>query len=388
MILLDKPYVSEYLKGRIAMHNIPVLDTPEARAALGASPNLMPAERFSAMAREAEAPRLYANSENAIGWIARHLADTGLPDRIDRFKNKVRFRQLLQPMYPDYGFAAVAFDELDEVDPSFYGKPFIIKPAVGFFSLGVHKVESDEQWPQTVAAIRDEVDSIRSQYPEQVLAVDTFIIEENIPGDEYAVDVYWDEAGQPVILNILYHMFPDENHLNDRVYVTSPDIVREHLAGFTELMDSIGRLAGLKNFPSHIELRLDADGRVGLIEANPMRFAGWCVADLTWHAWGIDPYSMYLCGERPDWDALIAQREGTVTSVVIADISSDVATSDIAAVDYDAFTRHFTEPLELRRIDWTEYPVFAFMFARHTKDNLSELDSILRSDLKEYLRMK
>ncbi|MBU1001970.1 MAG: ATP-grasp domain-containing protein [Proteobacteria bacterium] len=387
MILLDKPYVSEYLKWRIAMHGIPVLDTPEARAALGPSPYLVPAERFAAMVRESGMPRLYANSENAIGWIAEHLADTDLPDRIDRFKNKVRFRELLRPLYPEYGFLAVEFDRLDEVDVSALSKPFIIKPAVGFFSLGVHKVDSDDQWPQTVAAIRAEVDGIRTQYPRQVLAVETFIIEENIPGAEYAVDVYWDDAGQPVILNILHHLFPDEHHLNDRVYVTSPDIVREHLSGFTALMGQLGHLAGLRNFPAHIELRLDDDGRIGLIEANPMRFAGWCVADMTWHAWGIDPYSAYLRDERPDWDALCARREGTVTSVTIADVAADVVSSEIRDVDYDAFTRHFSQPLELRRIDWTEYPVFAFMFARHIKGQQAELDSILHSDLKEYLRL-
>lgn len=388
MILLDKPYVSEYLKGRIAMHGIPVLDTPEARAALGPSPNLVPADRFAAMAREGMVPRIYANSENAIGWIAEHLADTDLPERIERFKNKVRFRELLRPLYPDYGFAAVEFERLDEVDVSAISKPFIIKPAVGFFSLGVHKVDSDAQWPQTVAAIRAEVDGIRAQYPRQVLAVDTFIIEEIIPGDEYAIDVYWDEAGQPVILNILQHLFPDEHHVNDRVYVTSPDIVREHLAGFTALMGRLGRLAGLKNFPAHVELRLAGDGRIGLIEANPMRFAGWCVADMTWHAWGIDPYGTYLRGERPDWEILCARREGTVTSVIIADLPPDVSGNAVRDVDYDAFTRHFSQPLELRRIDWTEYPVFAFMFARHAKGDLAELDSILRSDLKEYLRLR
>lgn len=387
MLLLDKPYVSEYLKGRIAMHDLPVLDTPVARAALGDSPNLLPAGQFAGLARSAGRPRLYANSENAIGWIAEHLADTDLPDAIDRFKNKVRFRELLKPLYPDYRFAGVALDELDTVDPAAFAKPFIIKPAVGFFSLGVHRVDSDAAWPAVVAAIRAEVDSIRRQYPQQVLAVDTFIIEENIPGEEYAVDVYWDERGEPVIMNILHHWFPDEHQVNDRVYVTSPDIVREHLGAFTELLAEVGRLAQLKNFPAHMELRLD-EGQIGLIEGNPMRFAGWCVADMTWHAWGLDPYSSYFKGQCPNWEALCAEREGTMTSVTIAEVASDVDPARVADVDYDAFTRHFSQPLELRRIDWNEYPVFAFMFARHKAGDTAELESILRSDLKEYLRLK
>lgn len=388
MIILDKPYVSEYLKGRIAAHRIPVLDTPQARAALGDSPNLVSADAFAARVKSGEAPRLYTNSENAIGWVAERLGFSGLPELVDRFKNKERFRELVRPMFPEYVFEGVDFDDLDGVDPSRFAKPFIVKPAVGFFSLGVHKVDADEQWPGVVAAIRAEVDGIRSQYPGQVLDTGRFIIEENIPGEEYAVDVYWDEAGEPVILNVLHHIFPDENNVNDRVYVTSPAIVREHGERFRALMGEMGRLAGISNFPAHVELRLDADGAVGFIEANPMRFAGWCVADMTWHAWGYDPYAAYLNGERPDWDALCAEYEGTVTSVTIADVAADVNPADVAEVDYTGFRDRFTEPLEVRRIDWTEYPVFAFLFARHAADDLDELDAVLRSDLKEHLVLK
>ena len=387
MIILDKPYVSDYLKGRIAAKRIPVLDTPAARAALGDSPNLMGRDEFVARVRDGHAPRLYANSENAIGWVAENLRFCGLPDLVDRCKDKERFRELVRPMFPDYRFEGVDFDDLDAVDPSLFAKPFIIKPAVGFFSLGVHKVDDDAQWPETVTAIRAEVGGIHSQYPDQVLDTGRFIIEENIPGEEYAVDVYWNAEGEAVILNVLHHSFPDENNVADRVYVTSPAIVREHGERFRALLEEMGRLAGIRNFPAHVELRLDEAGNIGFIEANPLRFAGWCVADMTWHAWGYDPYTTYLNGERPDWEALCAAREGTVTSVVIADVASDVDPADVADVDYAALRERFSDPLEIRRIDWKEYPVFAFVFARHKEGETEELDEMLRSDLKEYLRM-
>lgn len=387
MILLDKPYVSDFLKQTILDNKIPVLDSAAARRALGDCECLVSEQQFVDLVRKDGTPRLYSNSENAIGWMAEHLGFTGLPDFIALFKDKVRFRELMRPLYPEYNFQGVAFEDLADIDPARFAKPFIIKPAVGFFSLGVHKVDSDAAWPEVVAAIRREVKHIQEQYPEQVLAVDQFIIEESIPGEEFAVDVYWNDAGEPVILNILHHIFPDEDHVNDRAYVSSADIMRERHDVFAALMRRIGDLAKLKNFPAHVELRVAGDD-LGLIEVNPMRFAGWCVADLTWHAWGFNPYLAYLKGDAPNWDALCAEREGTTTSVVIADIDSAVDTARIQEVDYEAFTAAFTKPLELRRIDWTEYPVFAFLFAQHTEATIGELDPVLASDLNEYLRLK
>jgi hypothetical protein len=40
-------------------------------------------------------------------------------------------------------------------------------------------------------------------YPEQVLDTRSFLIEEYIEGDEFALDAYFDGDGNPVILNIL-----------------------------------------------------------------------------------------------------------------------------------------------------------------------------------------
>lgn len=387
MILLDKPYVSDFLRETLERGSLPVLDTAASRAALGECPCLTGQDEFLRRVREQDSPRLYSNSENAIDWIADNLGFTDIPERIRLFKDKVAFREMLRPMYPDYVFRGVPLDELDGVNPADFAKPFIVKPSVGFFSLGVHVVESDADWQPIVAAIHAEVDEIKSQYPAQVLGVDTFIIEESIPGEEFAVDVYWDADGEPVILNVLAHLFADATSVNDRVYVTSRAVVEPNLERFGKVLGEMGRLAGLRDFPGHVELRVDEDGNVGFIEGNPMRFAGWCVADLTWHAWGMNPYETYLKGEHPDWDAIFARRGDMVTSVTIADISADTA-ARIESVDYDAFTGRYTSPLELRRIDYTEYPVFAFLFAEHEPDKLGELDPILASDLSEFLTLR
>jgi hypothetical protein len=386
MFILEAPYVSDFLKQTILDRQSPVLANDVAVKHFGPeAPVLCSAQDF--VARTSPDLPVYSNSENAIDWIGTHLQTTGLPDTIRTFKDKVLFRQLIRDMHPDYVFKGVPFEELENVDPSAFPKPFIIKPAVGFFSLGVHKVDSDLDWPKVLDAINKEVSRIRSQYPEQVLSLDHFIIEECIQGEEFAVDVYFGGDGKPVIVNILGHLFASADDVSDRVYLTSPTIIRTWLDRFTDYLGKIGARAGLSHFPAHVELRVDAAGRIMPIEVNPMRFAGWCVADLTFHAWGFNPYVCYLEGKTPDWETILAEREGQAVGVLVADVAGDVDCASITSVDYEAFTARFSDVLELRRIDVREYPVFAFLFARVPENDLSEFRALLHSDLKEFLTL-
>jgi hypothetical protein len=386
MFILEAPYVSDFLKQTIIDHQIPVLANEMALRLFDPDAPFL-CSNGDAAAHAASGMPVYSNSENAIEWIDTHLQATGLPGTIRTFKDKVRFRELIREMHPDFVFKKVPFDELGAIDPSAFPKPFIIKPAVGFFSLGVHKVDSDLDWPKVLDAINKEVSRIRSQYPDQVLSLDHFIIEECIQGEEFAVDVYFGGDGKPVILNILGHLFASANDVSDRVYLTTPTIIRTWLDRFTEYLGKIGDRAGLRHFPAHVELRVDADGRIVPIEVNPMRFAGWCVADLTFHAWGFNPYVYYLEGKTPDWETILAEREGQAVGVLVADVAGDVDCASITSVDYEAFTARFSDPLELRRIDVREYPVFAFLFARVPENDLSEFRALLHSDLKEFLTL-
>ncbi|GAU08528.1 ATP-grasp domain-containing protein [Desulfoplanes formicivorans] len=384
MFILEAPYVSDFLKQTIADRKAPVLANEMAIRHFGPdAPFLCTDDDF--VARSGQGLPVYSNSENAIDWINTHLGTTGLPDTIGVFKDKIRFRELIRDMHPGYVFKGVDFAELEHLDPSAFPKPFIIKPAVGFFSLGVHKVDSDEDWPRVLEAITNEVSRIRSQYPDQVVCLDRFIVEECIQGEEFAVDVYFDHKGEPVILNILGHLFASADDVSDRVYLTSPTIIRTWLDRFTAYLGEMGSRAHLSHFPAHVELRVDKEGHIIPIEVNPMRFAGWCVADLTFHAWGFNPYTYYLDGNKPDWESILAEHEGQAVGVLVADVAADVDCASITRIDYTSLAARFSNPLELRRIDVHEYPVFAFLFARVPENDLREFRELLHSDLKEFL---
>jgi hypothetical protein len=253
--------------------------------------------------------------------------------------------------------------------------------------MGVHKVAEPAEWPNVIRAIRAEMAAVQSLYPAAVLDTTTFIIEDCIEGEELAIDVYYDDEGRPVIVNILLHLFGSDKDVSDRVYFTSAAIIRRYRKRLKTVLADIGRLANLRHFPVHAELRLDGQGRIRPIEVNPMRFGGWCATDIAHHAYGINPYLCYFRQQAPEWDRILAGQSDRVCALLVLDKPGDVPAERIAAFDYDQLLARFEKPLELRRIDYQEYPVFGFLIVETRPENMAELEAILLSDLKEFIQL-
>lgn len=387
MIFVDKPFVSDFFKKTIADNEYPVVLTDMAKA-LGFGDSRNGIDEASAVKEilGSNNLRLYSTSENAIGWIAEHLSATRLPGDIELFKDKARFRSLIKPLFPDFYFQEVSMEALENLSAEDLPMPFIIKPTTGFFSMGVYKVSALEEWRQVKRALRAEIRSVAALYPKEVLDTTMVIIEQCIEGEEFAVDAYYDADGNPVIVGIYQHIFSSAEDVSDRVYMTSKDIVEANLDPFAKFLKDIGNLAKVKNFPVHVEIRRDHSGAIVPIEINPMRFGGWCsTADMTYLAYGFNPYACYLSQKRPNWKEALENQNGKLYSIVVLDNSTGVDARDIDAFDYERLLSRFEHPLELRKIDYKEYPVFGFLFAETSQANFGELERILRSDLKEFI---
>ncbi|MEO0479786.1 MAG: ATP-grasp domain-containing protein, partial [Planctomycetota bacterium] len=152
MFILEEPYVSPQLGDAATRLGAPVLSTGRARRVLPEA-SLASDFEFAAAWRGAPDARLYTNSENALDWICEHLSDTALPGQIEAMKDKVRFRELSAADDPGYQFREVALEDLVTFDPSVFAGPFVAKPAVGFFSLGVEFVESPDGWPAAASRV-------------------------------------------------------------------------------------------------------------------------------------------------------------------------------------------------------------------------------------------
>ena len=390
MFFVDKPYLSEFFKMTVRDHAIPVVDTPQSRE-MGLLPGTVLISESAAIewAQASDAPPIYTTSENALGWISTHLTSGDLPDKVELFKDKARFRRLLQPLFPDFYFKEIKIEDAAKLPTGELPFPLIIKPTVGFMSMGVRKVSSPAEWVDTVASIEQELNRIKGLYPEHVVGTQSFIIEACMPGEEFAVDAYFDANGNPVILGILKHLFSSEADLSDRVYVSSKEIMERHLDEFAGFIGKLGRLAGVKNFAVHVELRRDAKGGLFPIEVNPMRFGGWCTtADLSFHAYGLNPYLCYYAQEKPDWPALFEGKEGLLFSLVVLENSTGISGDRIQSFDYEKACSLFENPLELRKIDFTEYPVFGFLFSETRSGREAELDSMLNVAMGEWISLK
>ena len=387
MIFVDKPYISDFFRQTILKNSFPVVKTDMARE-LGFydKPYFLDQDQAIGQARSAENIAIYTTSENSIGWIAQHLSFIDLPEKIDLFKNKAKFRNLIKPMYPDFFFQELALTEIDDLHIEDIPLPFIIKPAVGFFSMAVYKVDHAGQWADIKESIKKEILSVQDLYPPEVMNTSSFIIEQCIKGDEFAIDAYYDAQGEPVILNIYNHIFSSDSDVSDRVYLSSKEIIESNIDQFRDFLSRIGELSGVKNFPVHVEIRRDQDGLVQPIEINPMRFGGWCTtADMTWYAYGFNSYEYYFSQQRPDWPALLKNKQDKIYAIIVLDNSTGVDGEKITSFDYDALLSNFDTPVDLRKVDYTHYPVFGFLFTETKKDRFSEIQAILKSDLREYI---
>lgn len=386
MILLDKPLVSEFLKQCIRSGDIEALDTGNVLS--GEKINLLTDSQALQKIKDTPGINLHTTSENALAWVYDNLDFSGLPEKINLFKNKVLFRELISDLYPNFFYQEIKVEHLDKIDLRDLPDTFIIKPSVGFFSMGVHKVFNKNSWADVKSKIYTELEEIKAVYPTTVLSLDSFIIEECIEGDEYAFDAYFDDDGKAVVLGVLKHPFGGAEDVSDRVYITSRSIVRENLKVFDDFLAKLGERAQLKNFSLHVEVRIDSIGKLVPIEVNPLRFGAWCTsADLTHHAFSFNPYIYYINKQKPDWEQILASCSDDIYSIVILDNSTGYAAGDILSFDLNKVQSRLSNVLEIRAIDYRQYPIFAILFTRTNPDNYAELDQILHSDLKEFVKI-
>jgi hypothetical protein len=388
MILLGRPYISEFLISTLETNQIQVIHNDVASEFVPhRNLNLISEQESISQFNGSASLLLYTNSENSISWIEKNLSHTSLPGKIKLFKNKILFRNLLHDLYPNYFYKGVSLSSIDNLDVTAFPFPFIIKPAVGFFSLGVHKVRHYDEWKDVVSTIKEEIEHISDLYPVEVLNTAEFVIEECIEGDEFAIDCYFNRDGNPVVLNILKHIFPSETDVNDRVYITSAEIIEKYVNPVTEFLHEIGKRARLSNFPAHVEVRIAENGTVLPIEVNPLRFGGWCsTPDLAWYAFGINLYEYLFHQKTPDWPTLLKDKQNLVYSNIVLNNSTGTEGKCIRSFNYDKLLADFEKPLELRKADYSRFPIFGFLFCETRRENIQELERILMSDLSEYVK--
>lgn len=388
MFLIDKPFVSDFLIKTIKDNNYKIIATKVAKELIKDDSLAWIAEEEAlALLKKNPEISLYSNSENALAWIDQYYGESELSSQLQVLKNKVKFRELIKELFPDFYFKQISIEEIQRLSNDEIRFPFVIKPAVGFFSIGVHIVENEKDWIKAKSELRPE--KLKSIFPENVLNTSNFIIEEFIRGEEYAIDYYYDNNGDAVLLNVLHHLFSSGTDTSDRVYSTSKAIIEKYKIDLEDFLSKIGKELHLKNFPAHAEVRIDENGKIIPIEVNPLRFGGFCTtADLLGVTLGFNEYKCFCENKKPDWDSIFKGKENKIFSVIVLDNNSGIIPSDILRFNYSDLAKDFEKPVLIRELDINNYPVFGFAFIESTANNQKELNDILTSDLRKYIVSK
>lgn len=381
MIILENPYVSEYLIETIKKNKFSVLDNEISRQYFSDRELTSTADAIEILKEEP----LYSNSENSIDWVFENLKNSDILSMIQLSKDKISFRKMLSSIYPDYYFREVSIDEIQNIDVKTLKFPFVLKPSVGFLSFGVYPVKNEKEFDEVISRLKLDIEKLKGVFPLSVVDCTNFLIEEMIEGDEYAIDAYFDEKGEATILNIFQHPFYDENDVSDRIYFTSKDIIKKYLKPFKSLLDKIGAAGNYKNFPFHLELRAN-ENKIIPIEINPMRFCGWCITDIAQNAWGINVYEYFMNNKKPCWDEILNKSSDDYYYFTIGDIPSSVDKKDIKKIDYDKYLKNITNPLVIRKIDYMTKPVFAIVFA--TCKSKEEIRNILKLNMLDFIELE
>ena len=382
MIILEKPYVSAPLVAYLEEKQIPVLhnDMAELLKQQGHQLNLLEDQQF--VEKYQQTQKLYAVSENALVWLYAQLPDSELVKKVKILKDKAAFRRICQKIYPDFYYKEVELKALRSLDPDTLPLPLVLKPSVGFLSVGVYIVRSKEEWQTALDDIDKNFAKQCAVFPDTVVKSEMFVLEQFIEGEEYAVDAYYDADGKPNIINIFHHIFKDETDVSDRLYCMSKQIFETNYPAFNQFCIDLNGVLQLRNFPMHVEFRVDKrTGRAIPIEVNPLRFAGMCLNDLTRHTCGLLPVQAFFEGTRPDYATMWNDIEEDVFSFVVLDKPFETTRS----IDFEAIKKHFHGVLETRDIKNPAMSIWGFLFTKTTPEHKDELKEILFSDLQEFM---
>ena len=238
-------------------------------------------------------------------------------------------------------------------------------------------------WESAVKEIHLKFAADSAQFPSFVVGTTHFLIEKMIQGEEYAVDAYFDNEGSPVILNIYHHRFASATDTSDRLYCSSKALFDRYEQPFTDFLKATNQVIGLRNFPMHIEFRIE-NGIAIPIEINPLRFAGFCLNELQTHISGLHPVTAYIENLRVSKEKMWKGRETDTFSFLV--LEKPAGCPKNALFNAQKFRTDFSDVLEIREVKGVEVGVAATAFTRTDTAHLDELDRLLHLDMREYMR--
>lgn len=386
MLIIAKPTISTYLARTLYENQIPAIAADDLSLPMRPAIQVLSYAQFASDPKAAYQSLLLTNSENALTHLYQIIPYDDRIMKAKLFKDKAAFRRAIARKFPSYFFKEIESSALPTLDPSSFPFPVVIKPSTGISSIGVMRVESLAEWKAACNFLLEDLAKYQSNYSSSVVESQKVLIERYIEGREFAIDGYYNSAAEPVVLNLLEHLFLNERDTSDRIYLTRKSLVQRHLPQIESFLKDFGEIFDLKRFPFHLELRLTPQGELIPIELNPMRFSGLGTTEIAQYAYGINVYESFFHQEKPDWKQILNREDDSIYSFMCADLSSEnFRSAGLQVLDRNLF-KEFDEVLEYRLLDEEESSTFAVVFFRST--DLEEPKKFLAMNFDQFCRVQ
>lgn len=323
--------------------------------------------------------KVYAPTESALEIILERSEDSVFTNAVNMLKDKYKFRELMSNLYPDFFFAKTMINELEKIELD-RSKKYIVKPNKGFFGTAVKVLNKKTNISEITKEIRHELKKSSHYFPESILSKNELIIEQFVEGEEYAVDMYFNKHGKPEIMNIYHHPIPDKDEYFHVLYYTNKDIFDRFYDRLKAIFVKVNNHLNITNFPIHAEFKLENDKLIP-IEMNPLRYGGFGLSDLTYHAFGFNPYMAFFNNYKPDWKQIWEIRNEHHFGWVLGYNGTDIDVETHTPND-EAYLHYLGETLHYVEIDHKKNPVFSIAYV---KDNCSiPLQRFLKTEFNDF----
>jgi len=379
LALLSLAYTSPMLLNTLLREGIPVAAKGPLRAELARHcPGLKMAAKEEAQEIISQPDsRILANAEGLLPCLLSASADSSRREGIRMLKTKPSLRERTGGLGPGTYSQVVEGCRLKEVrlpkDLS-----FIIKPSVGLQGIGLRKVNR----PSDLAAIADDIlqetRKAEERFGTDLISADRFSIEEYVKGEELACDAYMSSTGEPAILGVYAHPRLNDDDLRDVLFYTSSELTRKMLPRMEDSLRRIAELTGIRSLPMHAKFRRRGRELVP-IEVNPMRFGDFGLPDLTFFAFGINPYRHYYQQQAPQWDRILSRPGKDIFFRVLARLPGSFSKKKF---DHEKFADTFEDLAGYCRLDPLRHPAISIAFAKAASEEAAL--KYLKADFQEF----
>jgi len=323
--------------------------------------------------------KVYAPTESALEIILERSEDRSFINAVNMLKNKHKFRELLSNIYPDFFFAKTTINELKNIKLD-RKKKYIVKPIKGFFGTAVKELNIQTNISELAKEIRSELAENTRYFSESVLSKNELIVEQFIEGEEYAVDMYFNDNGKPEIMNIYHHPIPEKNEYFHVLYYTNKNIFENYYDRLKMIFIELNQNLKITNFPIHAEFKLENDALIP-VEMNPLRYGGFGLSDLTYHAFGFNPFNAFFNNYKPNWQKIWGIRNENYFGWVLGYNGTDIDVETYTPDD-EAYLHYLGDTLHYVEIDYKENPAFSIAYV---KDNCSvSLQRLLKTEFNDF----